>query len=1024
MTNEGYFRFPSIRNDTVVFVCEDDLWSAPAEGGVARRLTVSVAGVSRPALSPDGSQVAFTGKDEAHSEIYCMPAEGGPARRLTYLGANSETRGWTPDGRVVFASDAAQPFFLHFRMHAVPPEGGLPQELPLGWANDVSFGPGGRAVVGRHTLDPATWKRYRGGRAGVLWIDPEGKGRFRRLLDLPGNLGSPMWIGDRIWFVSDHEGTGNIYSCTPGGEDLRRHTDHEGFYARLPATDGRRIVYQCAAELWLLDPGERATRRIDIEPRSPRAQRRRKFVDAQTSLQGYAVHPAGHSVAIEARGRLFAMPLWEEAVRQYGAPDGVRYRLGQWLPDGRTLVAVSDAGGEEGIETFSPESADRARRLDGIDIGRVVEMACSPTRNEVAVANHRDELILVDLDAGTARTVDRSPHHGIGGLAWSPDGAWLAYGLAVTPRTHSIKICDARAGECHLVTRPEFRDFAPSFDPEGRYLYFLSARSFDPVYDALFFDLGFPKAVRPYLITLRSDARSPFQPEPRGLGGDASGKTAAASAEGGDGPSAEQELVRIDLDGIEDRVLAFPVPEGRYLQVRGIKGKVLFATEQVEGSLGRTPFDNDAPPKGTIEAYNLREQKSETLVGEISDFAVSRDGGTLVYRAGKRLRAIKAGEKPDDSAEKETPGRKSGWLDLTRLRVSVDPPEEWRQMYREAWRLQRDNFWTADMSGIDWPAVHDRYLPLVDKVASRLEFSDLIWDMQGELGTSHAYEIGGDHRAPSPYRIGHLGADLAFDEGAGLYRFARVLRGDPWDEPASSPLARAGTQVREGDYRDWVEANRERVHRESDGRLGYLHVPDMGPAGYSEFHRSYFSEAEREGLIVDVRFNRGGHVSQLILEKLARRRVGYDVSRWGTPDPYPADSVLGPVVAITNERAGSDGDIFSHCFKLMGIGPIVGKRTWGGVVGINVRHTLADGGVTTQPEFSFWFRDVGWGVENYGTDPTHEVDIAPQDYAAGRDPQLEVALELALRALKESPPEEPSFDGRPNLAPPPLPPRA
>jgi tricorn protease len=375
----------------------------------------------------------------------------------------------------------------------------------------------------------------------------------------------------------------------------------------------------------------------------------------------------------------------------------------------------------------------------------------------------------------------------------------------------------------------------------------------------------------------------------------------------------------------------------------------------------------------------------------------------------------------------------------------VDPEEEWRQMFREAWRLQRDQFWTQDLSGVDWKAVHDRYLPLVDRASSRAEFSDLMWELQGELNTSHAYEMGGDYRPEPAWHQGFLGADLAFDEASGAWRVARVPRGDSWDpaHPAQRLVHLAGREVRLSvraagwgprtvavrtlrdeqplRYRDWVEANRARVHAATGGRVGYVHVPNMGPLGYAEFHRYYASEVDRDALVVDVRWNGGGHVSQLLLEKLRRERVGYNQSRWSGVTPYPDDSPAGPMVALTNEYAGSDGDIFSHCFKLMGLGKLIGKRTWGGVVGIWPRHALVDGAVTTQPEFSFWFRDVGYGVEGHGTDPDVEVEIAPQDHAAGRDTQLEAGIEWALKALEAKQPLAADLDRRPLRRPPALP---
>jgi len=1089
MVSQGYIRFPNIRQDRIVFVSEDDLWLTTSEGGRAERLTAGVGEATYPSFSPNGELLAFVGCEEGPSEVYVMPTLGGTAQRLTFHGSSCRVLGWSLDGEeILYASNAGQFAHRFDVIYAVKPTGGLPRQLPYGMANAISLGPHDGVVLGRNGNEIAHWKRYRGGTAGHLWCDATGSGTFERLQNLKGNIVNPCWVGERIYFLSDQDGVGNVYSCTPQGEDIRQHTQQQDFYARHLSSDGQRLVYHAGAELYLFDPRTEQTRQLSISLPSVRTQRNRKFVSATTYLDTYALHPKGYQVALTTRGKAFTMGNWDGPVLQLGEQDGVRYRFLEWLNDGKRCIAVCDEPGRETLVVFNPEEATEPELFTDLDLGRVVNLVVSPIDDAVAITNHRNELIVVALETHTSQVVERSDFSRIDGVSWSPDGRWLAYGFAISSQRTAIKLCDLESGATYQVTEPILVDSKPSFDPEGKYLYFLGHRVFNPVHDNLQFDLSFPRGVKPYAITLQRELRSPFIAEPKAP----DEKDKKAEEESEDKPETEEEDTEttvedteqekngkdkadkkvestvIDLEGITERVLPFPVSEGRYSAIHGIKGKALFLSYPIEGALG-DPDAEERGPRGGIDSYNFEKYKSERIISGVSSFDLSRDNKTLIYRSGRRMRVLKAGEKPTKTEDEKEPSRENGWLDLGRVKVSVQPAAEWKQMFAEAWRLQREQFWSEDMSGIDWDAIYAQYAPLIERVSSRSELSDLLWELQGELGTSHAYEMGGEYRRGPQYRQGFLSVDWTYDAKADRYRIARIVKGDPSDSKTTSPLTSPGLNVHIGDavlaingqrvsatrhpqellvnqagnevqltledaegkkrvitvealseerptrYREWVESNRCTVHSVSKGLVGYVHIPNMSGVGYAEFHRGYLAEYDYPALLIDVRWNGGGNVSGLLLEKLARKRLGYDFSRWGQPDPYPSESPRGPMVALTDEHAGSDGDIFSHSFKLMSLGPLIGKRTWGGVIGISPRHRLVDNTVTTQPEYSFWFKDVGWNVENYGTDPDIDIDIAPQDFANNIDPQLDRAIAEAMRLIEERPALEPTPGQRPRL---------
>ena len=1097
----GYYQRPTIHRDTLVFLYEDDLWLYDLKSSrtEAIRLTANPGRASDPHLSPDGLYLAYTSLDEGHPEVYVTHLEDMEPRRLTYLGEDTRCVGWSRDGEhVLFTTSAGSPFRRMFRLAQVPAEGGPPEPLELGPAAHISYGPDRGRVIGRHTWDPARWKRYRGGTAGQIWIDRTENGRFKLLLKVDGNLTRPLWVGERIYFGSDHEGVCNLYSCRPDGKDLTAHTNHKEFYLRYPSTDGQRIVYQCGGDIYLVEPRWKRPKKIEITVHTQRQRLARHFVPCSRYLQGYNLSPEGSRMAIISRGRPFCFAHWEGAVTQLGEHDGVRYRRPQWSPHG--LFCVNDQTGEEEIGFFLSATPDETPQTylpltREQDIGRVLHMGLAPCGKRLWFTNHRHELYTLEVtddflewhqkpkkrkknsippEPSKPILVAHDEYDRIAEAAWSPDSMWLAFARSVNRQDSQIVLWSWETRVSTPVTTKPFRDWSPDFDPEGRYLYFLSCRDFDPVRDNLFFEYSFPRAARPYLITLQKEQPDPFLDRSRAPGAEppelpspyleseeAKKEDKESKKKDKDNKNLKKEVkqIRIDLEGIQDRLRVFPIDEGRYFGVLATKGKVHLGYSPVTSVLRKTTPRNG--PEATLETYDFKKQELSTSFTSVSGFDLSLDRSTLIYRSERSIRVVKADKMTAGTGRGAS--RSSGWVDLGRVKVSIKPKQEWKQMLREAWRLMRDHFWDPKMASIDWDEVLRRYSPLLDRLSTRREFSDLLWEFQGELGTSHAYEYGGDYRSGPYYAQGKLAATLKWDGRSKDYRILEIADGDPPCETETSPLRVLHHPLEPGDvilavnghrvsleepcekflvnqaeqritlnvlrrsshrgkgkpkpedvvllalkretpvrYREWVETNKKTVHQMSEGRVGYLHIPNMSADGFAEFHRSYYSEVEREALIVDVRYNGGGNVSGLLLEKLSRRRVGFDVQRWGAPIPYPQESLAGPLVALTNEQAGSDGDIFSHCFKLMGLGPLLGKRTWGGTIGIWPRHSLVDGTVTTQPEFAFWFPDVGWGVENYGTDPDEEIEIRPQDWKQNHDPQLARAVEVALELTEKT----------------------
>ncbi|TQK45095.1 tricorn protease [Streptomyces sp. SLBN-118] len=1090
----AYLRFPHLHDDLLCFAAEDDLWIAPLvpaghPPGRGWRLTVDRTRVGHPRFSPDGSQIAYTTWRSLDPEIHLAPVSGGPSQRLSYWGS-TDTRvcGWDPDGNVLAVSSHGQPFSYFSWGYKVATDGSPGKRLPWGPVSDIQVADiDGEhrtlLLTGKPPHEPAGWKRYRGGATGRLWLHGE-----RLLADVQGHLDCPMFVSGRIAFLSDHEGVGNLYSCLPDGTGLARHTDHDAFYARHASSDGRRVVYQCAGDLWIVDdltvPGARP-RKLEVRLGGPRAGRRTYQVPAASHVDSISVDTTGRASAVTVRGSLYWLTHRDGPARAIADIVGVRVRMPEMLGTGGQVAYVTDAEGEDAVEiAYLPRaSGDREpRRLAAGELGRVQELVSDPEGQRLAIASHDGRLLLIDAaeESGGTSPADssgggevteliRSVNGPVRDLAFSPDGDWLTWSQPGIGRSlRQIKMARIKDRTIVDVTNGRFEDENPVFTRDGRYLAFLSWRGFDPVYDVHTGDLSFPLGCRPYLVPLSSATPSPFALLP-------DGRPAAGGLDPLDEPAegVAEGTVTVEVEGLESRVTPFPVAASKYSALRPVSGGgLVWLRWPISGALGET-FANPADPshRPTLEHFDITKARKTELVGHLDWFAVSGDGSRLVVMDDGELRAVPATESGDSDS--------TVYLDLRRIMHEVDPASEWRQAYGEAGRIVRAFFWEPGMCGIDWEAVLDQYRPLVERVASPDEFADLLREVLGELGTSHAYVTGARRNEGPPHyqrAMGLLGANLVCRDGSWLV--SRILPGESSDSKARSPLA--GTGIREGAvlthvdgrpvdpvtgpypmlsaaggttveltfrppegegparrvaivplvderplrYQDWVAKRREVVLELSGGKCGYLHIPDMGGSGWAQFNRDLRREMSRPALIVDVRGNAGGHISELVVEKLTRKIIGWDLTRDAQPVSYASNAPRGPVVALADEATSSDGDMITAAFKLLGLGPVVGSRTWGGVVGMTGRHRLGDGTVITVPMNAAWFDAYGWGIENHGVDPDLDVLRTPLDWAEGRHVQLDDAIQLALDLLKTHPMAmPPDYSGAPDLRRPKLPPR-
>lgn len=1038
-------RMPDIRDGRIVFVYAGDLWTVARAGGVAQRLTSGEGQESFPKFSPDGRTVAFTGEYDGNIDAYTIPAEGGEPRRLTWHPGADQVAAWYPDGKSVLVRSPRASAPARFdRFFKVPATGGFEEMLPLPTAGYASFSAdGGKLAFVSPSYDRRTWKHYKGGNAPNIWVYDFAKNASERITDWEGPDEWPMFHGTTVYYCSDQDGrTANLWAYDLATKTRRQVTHFTEYDVKWPSIGGDAIVFENGGNLWVMDlPSEKAAKIAVMVPDDKPATRA-EYRNVSDRIGGFDISPSGKRAVIEARGELFSVPAEKGDVRNLTNTPGARERDPAWSPDGRWIAYWSDASGEYQLHVIGADgrTPDRQVTKDGATFR--FQASWSPDSKKLLFADKTRRLWWTDLATGKLTEIAHCENGEIHEAAWSGDSKWVCFAAPTPAGMGRLHLYSLDTGKATPVTDGLANDFSPTFDPEGRWLFFLSSRTFNPVESGFELNLQFGPTDKLYAMSLRDTVGSPVAPEsdeePGAGAKDADAKDTDAKGKGAkDKPATDTGALRIDLTGLAGRVAELPVAAGRYSGLQAVKGKLVFLAA-----------GDDGPP--SLHLYDLDKREDKTVLAAVDGAAPTRDGAKVLYRKGDVLGIT-------DLAEGKKPG--DGKIDTGSLMAWVDPRKEWSQMFEEAWRLERDFYYDPAMGGLDWKAVGARYRQLVPYVAHRADLNYILGELIGELGTSHAYVGGGDLPKVPKVGAGLLGVDWSLDAASGCYRFAKVYRGRDWNSAVHAPLGEPGIAVKDGDlllevdgrpvrapqnvyaaftgtadkqvtikvgaspndaaartyvvtpvaneaslrYVAWTRANFDKVQAATGGRIAYVHVPNTATEGMQEFAKGFYPQVDREGIIVDERFNGGGNIPDFFVERLQRSTWTYWSQRDGRSFRTPSAALDGPKCILVNEYAGSGGDAFPYYFRLRGCGPVFGKRTWGGLVGISHGLPLVDGGSVTMPDFGVYGTDGKWMIENHGVDPDEEIENTPESMVNGHDLQLERAIEWELTQLKEHP---------------------
>lgn len=1042
-------RFADASEKQIVFTYEDDLWLVPVTGGRAHRITRSDGSEIFAKFSPDGKYLAFTANYDGGSDVYVMPAEGGIPKRLTWHPAGDQVLDWFPDGRnILFRSRREWPYRADM-VYKVPVDGGMPEKLPLDRAGLSAVSPDGKRIAyNRVSREFRNWKRHKGGTAQDIWVGSFDKRDYAPITTFEGTDNFPMWYKDHIYFTSDSvDGTMNLFRIHPDTKEIKQLTFYNDYDVKYPSLGKNQIIYQYAEELYLLDlDNEQAgPRKVPIEIPTDGTIVRPDYIEPEKFTGAFGLSPSGKRAIFDIRGEIISLPADEGVTYNLTQSSASREKNPAWSPNGRKVAFWSDRSGEEELYLVS-EKGGRWQQLTTGGKGFRMQPVWSPDSKFLVFHDKFMQLNLIDAASGNITVIDKSElddaweRWGIQDYSWSPDSRWVAYSKMELNMNESIFIYSIDNKKTYRVTSDMTQDWSPSFSPDGKYLYFLSNRTYNPIMGFVDQNHIFINMTRPYVVILQDGRPSPFAP-----------KNELETGNTTDTVSNDGNVVIRPLGNFEQRTVVAPVAAAKLFRLEAIDGGFLFLKKTANEFLKyRTVTDANSNKLYDLYKFSLDDQKETQLMTGLSQYHLSADGKKMIYKSGRTFGVVDAGS-PAAVGE--------GRLDLSSAKIKIDRIAEFRQMFDEAWRIERDWFYDANMHGLNWTKVREKYGKFVDFCGTRGDLNYLIGEMIAELNAGHTYVYGGDRERPGPIATGLLGAEFYYESAKTFPRIKRIIKGHPWDDRTISPLAMPGCPVKEGDYilaidgvsikpgdniykylenragktveltfnskpamddaktclvetlgseyslryYEWTEKNLHYVWKSSAGQVGYIHLPGMMENGLIEFAKGYFPQHRKKGLIIDARYNGGGFTSKQIHDRLERTLNTLLQPREGRPSRVPERTFHGHYVLLINRDTGSDGELFSEAWKFRKLGPIIGERTWGGAVGIEPHEDLVDGGTVTPPQFGEYSMDGRWVIEGRGVEPDIVVVNMPKDVLAGKDTQLDRAIEVILEKIKNEP---------------------